>query len=315
MNLNKLLIVIFMMAVLLFGLNVGKALAVEGGLGHYPSGAQDFMMGAAPPPGFYFENLFLYYNITDYRDIRGAGGVPIKDMGIGKPDVKGYAFIDALRLIYVTKTKVLGANAFFHILQPFAYLHLEAQVPGMELGTDTKSGLGDTDVAAGLAWHINKNLHVMAGLDLFLPTGAYDRDDMANPLANNFYTFMPMAMISYITDGGWEASTMLMYNINTTNTQTGYSSGQEFHADYVLGKHCGKWAYGINGYYYYQTTKDDMRGQDPTFDGNKGRIFAFGPAVEYNYKNMFFKFKYQYETAVTNKPEGQRWWFNYIYAF
>jgi hypothetical protein len=314
MKFNKFLIVIFMMAVMLIGLNVGKALAVEGGLGHYPAGVDDFMMGAAPPPGFYFENILVYYNITDYKDIRGGTGVPVRDMGIGKPDVSGYTFIDALRLIYVGKTKILGANPIFHIIQPIQYLHLEAEVPGMELGSDTKKGLMDTSVAAGLGWHFTKNWHLLAALEVFMPTGSYDSSDMANN-GNNYWTYMPMAIISYISDGGWEASTKLMYNINTTNTATGYSSGQEFHADYLLGKHCGKWAYGINGYYYYQTTKDDIRNQDLTFDGNKGRIFAFGPAVEYQFKNMFFKFKYQYETAVTNKPEGQRYWFNYIYAF
>jgi len=317
MKFNRLLVLVFMMAVLLVGLNAGKALAVEGGLGHYPAGVDDFMMGAAPPPGFYFENIFVYYNITDYKDARAGDGTPFRDIAaIGKPDVTGYTFIDALRLIYVSKKKILGANPLFHVIQPVQYLHLEASSAlAGELFTDTKKGLMDTSVAAGLAWHFNKNWHLLAAFELFMPTGSYDHDDFANN-GNNYYTYMPMAIISYISDGGWEASAKLMYNINTTNTQTGYTSGQEFHVDYLLGKHCGKWAYGINGYYYYQTTKDDFRGQnDITFDGNKGRIFAFGPAVEYNYKNMFFKVKYQYETAVTNKPEGQRYWFNYIYAF
>ena len=35
MKFNRFLIVIFMMAVLLVGLNVGKAVATEGGGGHY----------------------------------------------------------------------------------------------------------------------------------------------------------------------------------------------------------------------------------------------------------------------------------------
>ncbi|MFZ1574382.1 MAG: hypothetical protein WAT36_03925, partial [Chromatiaceae bacterium] len=32
------------------------AAATEGGGGHYPNGAEDFMVGALPPPGTYFIN-------------------------------------------------------------------------------------------------------------------------------------------------------------------------------------------------------------------------------------------------------------------
>lgn len=309
-------ILIFLCCALIMVFSAHTVRAVEGGLGHYPHGVEDFMVGALPPPGSYFINYFLFYNITGYDDARIANGTKIRDIpALGKPNVKGYALIDALRYIYVGKTKIFGGDPFFHVIQPVAYLHKEASANTGDLFTDTKKGLMDTSVAAGIGWHINKNFHLVGGLELFMPTGAYDRDDMANP-GNNYWTFMPVAALTYLSDSGFEASAKLMYNINTTNNQTGYYSGQEFHADYNVGYHFMKnWAIGVNGYYYYQTTNDSIRNEAAGFDGNKGRTFAIGPAAQYNYKNMFFKLKYQWETAVTNKPEGQRAWFTFVYAF
>jgi len=322
MKFNRFLIVIFMMAVLLVGLNVGKAVATEGGGGHYSHGTDDFMMGSMNSPGFYFTNLLSYYNVKDYPDKRSkTTGVPyIDNPKYGRPDYKGYVFLEQIKLTYVTKEKFLGANASFSILQGIQYTHGETTTPFMPKtgsttpSTDTKKGLTDTSLTTTLGWHLSKNWHTIAGLTFYMPTGAYDTSDTSN-IGYNYFTFIPTWGITYLSDGGYEASAKLMYNINTTNTKTGYSSGQEFHADYLLGKHCDKWNYGINGYYYYQTTKDDFRGQDPTFDGNKGRVFAFGPAVSYKYQNMTFKLKYQYETAVTNRQEGERYWFDLVYAF
>ena len=332
MKFNRFLIVIFMMAVLLVGLNVGKAVATEGGGGHYTGGTDDFMVGSVNPAGFYFTNYLEFYNLTDYPDKRiglsatnvGKGaGVPMRDSTkYGRPDQKGYNFFEQIKFTYVGKTKILGANPYFKAAEGVQYSHSEYTAPlYAKEPSDTKTGLQDMSIGAGLGWHLNKNLHMIAEMNLYLPAGAYDGSnssgntgDSAN-IGANYYTYMPAWSITYLSDGGYEASAKFMYNINTTNTQTGYSSGDEFHLDYLLGKHCGKWNYGINGYYYYQTTKDDFRGQDPTFDGNKGRVFAFGPAVSYKFQNMTFKLKYAYETAVTNRPEGQRYWFDFAYAF
>ncbi|HOE19225.1 MAG TPA: transporter [Syntrophorhabdaceae bacterium] len=290
--------------------------AVEGGLGHYPHGVEDFMVGALPPPGSYYINYFLFYNITDYEDLRAPNGTSLKDVPAhGKPSVKGYALVNAMRYVFVAKNKIFGGDPFLHVIQPVAYIHKEAKSNVGDLVTDTKKGLMDTSVAAGIGWHFSKKFHLVGGLEIFMPTGAYDVDDAANP-GNNYWTFMPVAALSYLSDSGFEASAKLMYNINTTNTHTGYRSGQEFHADYTLGYHFMKnWAAGVNGYYYYQTTNDSIRNEAVNFDGNKGRNFAIGPALHYNYKNMFFKLKYQWETATKNMVEGQRAWFTFIYAF
>nr|WP_320014856.1 transporter [uncultured Desulfobacter sp.] len=47
----------------------------------------------------------------------------------------------------------------------------------------------------------------------------------------------------------------------------------------------------------------------------KGRNFFIGPAIQYNYKNMFFNAKVQFDTNVENRPKGKKFWFKFMYAF
>jgi hypothetical protein len=44
-------------------------------------------------------------------------------------------------------------------------------------------------------------------------------------------------------------------------------------------------------------------------------VYAIGPQAQYNYKNMSFTLKWQYEFEAKNKPEGDKFWFNFVYAF
>jgi hypothetical protein len=50
-------------------------------------------------------------------------------------------------------------------------------------------------------------------------------------------------------------------------------------------------------------------------EGHHSEVFAVGPGVWYNYKNMFFELRTQFEMEADNKTEGQNLWFNFVYAF
>ena len=72
---------------------------------------------------------------------------------------------------------------------------------------------------------------------------------------------------------------------------------------------------GAGGYWYQQVT-DDEQGEDSTaFPLKKGRAFAIGPQVKYEYKNMAFTLKYLIETETRNRPEGDNLWFKFMVAF
>jgi len=279
----------------------GSAFATEGGGGAYPNGAEDFMMGALPPPGTYFKNYLTYYTASKLNDNNGNDLVVNFDLKVAA---------DVLRFIHVTNYKILGANWAVHTLIPLVY-------QDVKLGSnkDNRSGLGDIIVdPIILGWH-SKNFHVTAGIDIYIPSGSYDKEHLAN-IGRNYWTFEPILGVTYLSDKGFELSTKLMYDVNMENDDTKYKSGQEFHADYNIGYHISReLAVGLGGYYYYQITEDELNGTKVGFTGFEGRVFSIGPVVQYGYKNMSFTLKWQPEFEVRNKPEGDKFWFNFVYAF
>lgn len=102
--------------------------------------------------------------------------------------------------------------------------------------------------------------------------------------------------------------------------------GQEFHADYSISyAFSPSFRLGVNGYYYVQTT-DDSYDIDSTIpapvqallrddEDNHSTVFAAGPGIWYNYKNMFFSLRNQWEMAAENKTEGYNVWAKFTYAF
>ena len=275
------------------------AFASEGGGNHYSGGNEDFMVGAAPPPGFYYINYLNYYKANQLRDNSG-NKVPM--------DFKLDAVANASRLIHSTKVNVLGGNLLWHTIIPVVNIHVVAGGNGQ-----SKTGVGDITAGPAIAWH-SKNLHTIAGIDFIAPTGAYNVNDLAN-IGRNYWSFNPIFAATYLSDGGWEASGKFMYYINTKNRDNDYRSGDEFSMDYLLGKHIGNFNVGLNGHYLVQTTDDSKNNAPANFDGNRGGVLSIGPAIQYNYKNMFFNVKYQDDTNVKNRPDGQSFWFKFLYAF
>jgi hypothetical protein len=295
-------------------LTSANVFATEGGGGAYPNGAEDFMSGAIPPPGFYFINYFLYYHADDFNNKHGDNIDKDFDLDV---------IANTFRFIYITKQKILGANWGVHMFVPIMYQDVTATTP-LGVKSDTQTGLGDIIVDPFiLSWHFSKNFHLATGIDIYMPTGRYDVDDLANT-SRNYWTFEPIVAFTYMTDFGLEVSSKFMYDINTNNPDTDYRSGQEFHFDYAVGYKVSDWTVGAAGYYYKQFTNDKINGETVKFpdpnplgfeDGFKGQVFAVGPAVKYAYKNMSFTFKYLWETNVEQKPEGQNLWFKFVYAF
>jgi hypothetical protein len=279
--------------------------ATEFGGGAYPNGAEDFMSGAVPPPGYYFINYFLYYSADKFKGHDGN-----KD----NPDFDLKVTANTFRFIYITKQQIFGGYWGVHLFVPLVNEEVTL-APSVSQG---RAGLGDIIVDPFiLSWHF-KNWHLATGVDIYIPTGRYDKDDFAN-IGRNYWTFEPIFAFTYQSDGGFEVSSKFMYDINTENKDSffggDYQSGQEFHFDYTVGYKIDNWRLGVGGYYYKQFTNDELNDKKFGDDGSKGQAIAVGPQVQYAYKNMSFALKYQFETAVENKPEGQKAWFKFVYAF
>lgn len=264
-------------------------LATEGGgLAIYPDGLENYLVGALPPPGVHF---MVYGGGASYDKLRDNAGneVPVPgfqvDVGVIAP-----------RVVWVTQQQVLGGQLVFHAVAPL--LDVKFKAAG---ATFKSSGLGDITLGAGLGYHASQSLHYVFGLDLYAPTGKYDRNDPSS-LGKNYWTLQPVAAVSYVQPTGLNADLKLMYDFNDRNSKTNTRSGQAIHADYAAGWGFGNgWVAGIGGHVFQQVTSDD----GPNAAGGKARAIGFGPSIRYfDGKGWLFTAKLQKEFNVRNRPEG-----------
>ena len=281
------------------GLTCAAAMATEGGGTLYPNGADNFSAGALPPPGTYGMLFATHYHADRVNDKDG------NDLNV--PGFGVTANVLAPRFIWVTGAKVLGGDLVLHAIVPV--VNLKVAVAG---NSQSKTGIGDITAGPGLGYHHSPNLHSLVGLDFYLPTGGYDKNDLAN-IGRNYWAIEPLYILSYIDPAGFNGDIKAGYIFNRRNKDTDYRSGQEFHFDYALGWGVGHgFTAGVGGYYYQQMTSDVQAGT--TLANSKGKTFAIGPSVRYDSgKGWFVTLKWQKEMAVKNRAEGNALWLKAVF--
>jgi hypothetical protein len=275
--------------------------ATETGGGAYPNGAESLTVAALPPPGTYLLNYTTYYSANRFND--GAGKVLIPDFSVG-------AFANVFRFVHIYDFNILGASFGMQAFVPI--VDLDVKAAGAK---GHKTGIGDLIVNPFiLGWHLD-NLHIVATMDTYLPTGGFNKNDVAN-IGRNYFTFEPVLAFSYFDPkGGPEFDLKLMYDFNTKNNATDYQSGQEFHADYAVSYNFVPWTLGVSGYYYRQTTNDYQFGSIVGPDGFKGEAFAIGPMIRYVVDQIPITFQWQHEVYSRYRPEGDKFWLKAVFRF
>jgi len=291
---------------------------------HYPNGAEDFIVGALPPPGFYLKTYIALFQKDRLMDNDG------KNTGL---DFEADVTAVVPRFIWVSPWKILGASYATQAFFPLHWTNVRSNALGGAVdpawADAENSGLGDiifTPIALG--WHFGPNLHLIVAEDLFLPTGDYDADDPASQiLSKNCMTFESVAAINYLA-AGFDFSAKLMYDFNTKNDDYNLpvpgvgmvngdlETGQEFHVDWAVSyAHKEGLRYGLSGYYYMQVTEDKFDGDK--IDDSKGRIASIGPTIKYwpSMGRFSAVLKHQWEFGAKNLPEGQTSWLNLVWVF
>jgi len=295
------------------GYSVSHVCVFENGANHYPGGNEDFMAGALPPPGTYFLN---YLDFVNSSSLNNNHGDTQRFLFPGGPRVAfDLAVIaEVPRFVHVSNITLLGGNLIGHVLIPLLNEH--ASLAGM---TQTKTGVGDIEAGMGIAWHLSKNFHMVAAFDVVAPTGqSYNKNEILN-LGTNFWSFNPLWAFTYRADNGFEASAKLMYWFNNINSETSYTSGQEFSMDYLVGWHYQKWGFGANGYYRVQTTDDKQNGhtvRDPFTGaptGYKANYLSVGPAITYDLPKGCLTFKAQFGAEAKNVPMTNSIWLKFVW--
>ena len=274
-----------------FLLAAPSVVATEGnGPGIYPDGLENYMSGALPAEGVH---VLLYGGSARYDHVRDNNGHDISGPGFSMN-----VNILAPRIIWVTEQHLLGGQLTFHSILPL--LDVTAKSYGRKY---TSQGLGDITLGSALGFHPSPDLHFVLGMDVFAPTGHYDRYDPSS-LGRNYWAVQPVWAISYIPQKGVNADIKMMYDFNFRNEESHTRSGQAFHADYALGWAVGNgWVVGIGGYAFMQTTNDD----GPNSASAKSQAFSIGPSVRYaNDRGWLLTLKWQKEMDVRNRPEGSQ---------
>jgi len=273
----------------------GAAMATEGGGTSTAAGAEGFLAGALPPPGTYGLVYANHYEASRFKDSSGNSAVP---------GFKVKADVLVGRLVHMTDTSVIGGQLGFYGVLPLVNLRVQAA------GTsDSRTGVGDAEAAALVAWH-GPQWHTAAALAMVLPTGSYDKSRMANS-GNNITTLRPVFVATYLGASGLDLSTKLTYSINRENSDTQYKSGQYLHADFNAGMRVAPaWQVGLQGYLIHQTTDDKQNGTKVGTDGNRTRVFALGPAVRWQASPTApsVELRWLKETGARNHTEGNALW-------
>lgn len=292
-------------ALIVAGLLAPCGWAKEGG-DQYPNGAENWYAGSVPPPGSYYVNYFGFYS----GKLKNASGANVHLNG-ETPSVN--ATFDAFRFVQMTRFRLFGADYGTHVIVPVVHQSMNLN------GTASHNGVGDVIINPFILGWNHPAWHTLIGVDIFLPTGYYDKNDARVSLGTNYYGFDPLFAFSYMPPSGWEASAKFMYNLKTTNEATNYHSGQEFHTDYAAGKHWHNWMFGGTGYFLQQTTDDTIAGSvAPAVTGmwdagRRGRVLAIGPSIGYvNSHHMVFMGEWQHETLIQNRFGGDKLWFKMI---
>jgi len=280
---------------------VPAAQAAEGGGSSYPGGVENFLTGAAPPPGFYVLEYGNIYRADKLKD--GSGDeVPL-------PVFKVAANVVSTRFVWSSPITLAGGNVMLHAIVPL--VDLKVEVPGLP---QRKTGLADITFGPGLAFHHSPNLHSVVGFDLVAPVGRYDKGDLAN-IGRNYWSLQPLYTVSYLDAAGFNGDFKLTFNFNRRNKDTDYRSGNEVYLDFCAGWGLGNgWVLGAGGFAMRQLSEDNQAGA--TLPDSKGSAFAIGPSLKYdNGKGWFITAKWQREMSVRNRPEGSALWIKTILPF
>jgi len=274
------------------------AFASERSNSTYPHGAENWATAAVPPPGTY---LLDYANFTTYDRLNGDDGQSLV------PDFKVDAFANVMRVVHVTDRRILGATYAVQAIVPVVDLSVRAGG-----GRSHVTGIGDIVVnPMVLSWKAG-DVHITAGIDIFLPTGGFKASRLAN-IGRNYVTFEPVLAVSYLPKSGFDLSAKIMYDLNTRNPDTKYLSGQELHVDFALGKTFKNGlGVGAAGYVVHQTTDDSIRDAPALASGNRGRVFAIGPTVKYPVGKALLMAIWQHEVSASNRPQGDKFWLRLI---
>ena len=168
---RKLFVKIIRFVTVLSAMTALSASATENGTTAFPSGADDFLVAAMPPPGVYG---ILYGNRFRADQLNGNAGETLP--------LNFSLSVNALvpRLDWVRPVQFLGADRWGTLLiLPLLDVSVAlTPAPGVNIA-GKKSGVGDLVIGNALHWTMG-DFHMLNAVDVVVPTGRYQARDVVN---------------------------------------------------------------------------------------------------------------------------------------
>jgi hypothetical protein len=284
----------------------GIAAATEGGGSSLAVGVNTVLAGVMDPPGTYLRTFLTQYDANHTLDGHGNDKAGISDFRI-TVDAVNFRLSQVWSDVQFWGATIETRIGFTGYVD--AQLHFDVQTPNGAIHKAASAyGSGDTLLGpALLGWH-SEQYHQIAGIEFFLPSGNFEKTRLVN-VGRGYYAIGPAYFFTWLPTNALEVSGNLTYLFNLKNPDTNYLSGNEVALDYGVGYALDDaWQLGASGYVYNQVTDDRQNGQ-VVGGGNRGKALSIGPFIRYHGgKNWGITFKWQHETLVENKTEGNRYW-------
>jgi len=270
--------------------------ATEKGASIYPAGVDTVMPGLTPAPG---GTMFLEFD-TSYQANRLV-------------DSKGHGEVPGFKLnVWAVAPKVVhnwGVHLFGGELVTAYAIPLVHETLQLPVGSANKIGFGNPEIGVAYLAYNTRAWHWWYGLDVYTPALGYHKNDLVN-IGQHYFATAPVGAFTYLPHHGrTEISSRLQYLVNASDPATGYHSGNEFIWEYdTMQNVTKKVAMGFNGYYYQQTTNDQLNHVSVP-GGNRGRDLAVGPEIRCHIRHLALIGKYERDTLVQNKTRGNAFWF------
>lgn len=290
-------------------LGPGDLHATESGASLYVPGFRGPLAGMVPPPGFYFESDFYSYSgkLSAGRQTQFGGAV--------LANVKVEARVGFVTPTWVTPIEILGGKLGFALLLPFGEPRVSAgaliAAPrlGRSLGVSQRDSaflFGDPILTSFVGWHAG-NFHWQVGGSVNIPSGTYRDGQLSNLSFNRWIGDFSAAATWLDPKIGLDISGSAGIEINGTNDDTDYKSGNAVHVDIAVSQYLSKeFAIGALFSHYQQITGDS--GAGASLGPYKGRTTAVGGTIGYTFNvgttPVSTRLKILREISVDNRPQG-----------
>lgn len=249
-----------------FALAALAALACVGASagGHYVPGVEGIQAASVPPPGVYYLGYLVNYSINELRAPGSSSTVPLSNTGT----------VSALanRLVYITNTKLLGADYGMEAIVPVLRKSLNFNAPGI---SESSSSVGDIYLGPlVLGWH-GGNWDAVAAAGLWLDSASSGKSSSPG---NGYKSTMLTGGGTYYFDAAknWTGSALMRYEMNSTQSNA-FKPGNQVSLEWGFGKSFGAVQVGLVGYDQWQTGNDS----GPGATGDHAERHAMGVEVVY----------------------------------